>query len=104
MRLLLAFVLSLSAFSQSTKETFILGDTLANGTVVAIPIHTPGLILTPDNTVARAMKSGEAINCKVSPKDYPGTVNGEKATVKTVVLDCDGARYTISGLQFGVDY
>lgn len=104
MNTLLAITLALTTVTprprQTTRATFITHRIAPDGGVLAIPIHTPGLWLRPDNAVAKAIEDGEALKCRIAPRVHRGTVDGEAATISTIVLDCDGAKFTVLGIQF----
>lgn len=70
------------------------------GLMLAEPIYTPSLALWPENSVARAINPGEALRCVVGQEKYPAVVRGEDAEVSVITFDCDGARFTLRGLQF----
>lgn len=82
------------------STTLITEDVGPSGEVLARPIHTPAVVLRPENTVARTIQAGEAMRCNVSLVVKAGTVEGMDADIRSVVLECDGARWTVVGIQF----
>ena len=82
------------------RETFII-HARSDTATLAVPIHAPGLWLRPENAVAKVIQVGEAMACKLTPEARQGRIGEEPAVINTVTLDCDGARFTVTGLQFG---
>lgn len=82
------------------QTTFITKDVSPEGMVLADPIYPPAFALWPENSVARAIKAGEALQCEVTQRVAPAVVNGLDSRVHVVELDCDGARFTVQAVQF----
>lgn len=99
MRLLLLALLALPLAAAGPRHTFIT-KSVSPDEVVAEPIYTPMLDLRPENSVARSIKSGEVLNCDLGVAVKTVTENGVPSDIRTILLDCDGARFSITGLEF----
>jgi len=100
--LVLAATLSIGGFylAPPYQVTFITKDVSPDGLVLAEPIYPPAFALWPENSVARQIKAGEALQCEVAQETHPVVVDGLDATLHTIRLNCDGARFVVTSVQF----
>ena len=82
------------------QATFVTKAVSPDGLVLADPIYPPAFALWPENSVAHAIKAGEAIQCEVSQQVVTAVINGVESRVHLIALDCAGARFTVQGVQF----
>lgn len=86
--LVLAFAVFIGICIATTpRYTLITKDRRADGAILAEPIYPVTLTLEPMNSVAKAIGVGEALRCAAS------------IAADTVSLDCDGARFMMSGFR-----
>jgi hypothetical protein len=97
---LLTAILWANALSINTT-TFITKGPTRDGTMMAEPIYTPIVELRPENSVAKQIKEGEALKCKVDVEEEPATVRKVPVALRHIILDCDGARFVLVGVDFG---
>jgi len=90
----------LAAGTVAQKVTFITKEVAPNGALLVEPIYPAALLLEPRNTVARQIRPGEALACTTALTVDDAEVHGAPARVHTIWLDCDGARFSVLGIQF----
>lgn len=80
--------------------SFISIDRGPSGELLVEPTLTPKFVFQPENAVARAIGESELLRCQVDLEQRHGTINGEPAEYRRIVLDCDGARFSLVNVQF----
>lgn len=80
--------------------SFITVDKGPSGEVLVEPIYTPKLVFQPENSVAKAIGTGELLKCEVGLETRRGVIDALPAEYRRIVLDCDGARFSLTNVQF----
>lgn len=89
-----------SRFLPPFQATFITVGTEPTGETLVEPIYTPQLALQAENMVARRIGKGEALRCTTSVRVKDAWVDQMLSKINTIMLDCDGAKFSVVGLRF----
>ena len=52
------------------------------------------------NKGPRELKRGDVLHCLSSTREHPALIEGQKATISELLLDCGDHRFVVKGLDF----
>lgn len=80
--------------------SFITVDKGPSGELLVEPVYSPKMVFQPENAVAQAIGKGELLKCTVDLESRRGEIDHQPAEYRRIVLNCDGARFSLTNVQF----